>query len=107
MGGKNCAVHETQASVSSCAQCGKNLCKSCVMVTPGGTFCSSECSVLHRELKGHGPPAKKSSGGAMRAAVFMLLLAAAAFLVHLAPMTTGKPYDVIGLILNQNLLPLR
>ena len=105
MGGNHCAVHENQASVSACAQCGKNLCKSCVMVTPAGTFCSSECSVLHRELKGRDKPAKRSSGGVMKGALLLLLLATAAFVVHLSPMTTGKPYDVIGLLLSKNLLP--
>jgi hypothetical protein len=106
MGGKHCAVHENQPSVSSCKQCGKDLCKSCVMVTPAGTFCSSECSVLHRELKSQGGPAKRTSGGgAMKFVLFLLLLAAAAFAIHLAPMTTGKPYDVIGRFLNKTPAP--
>lgn len=105
MGSKNCAVHEDQASVSACAQCGKNLCKSCVMVTPAGNFCSSECSVLHREMTSQHRLATHSSGGALKAALVLLLLVAAAFLIHLAPMTAGKPYDLIGLLLDKNLLP--
>jgi hypothetical protein len=105
MGSKNCALHEDQPAVSSCHQCRKDLCKSCVMVTPAGTFCSSECSVLFREMKSQGGAGKKSSGAAMKAFLFLLVLVAAAFLIHLAPMTTGKPFDIIGRILNQTQSP--
>jgi hypothetical protein len=105
MGMKTCAVHGEQASVSACRQCGKELCKSCVMVTPAGTFCSSECSVLCRELKSQGGSGRKSSGSAMKLVVFLLLVVAAAFVIHLAPMTSGKPYDVIGRILNKTQSP--
>ncbi|HKS16800.1 MAG TPA: hypothetical protein VJU16_05770 [Planctomycetota bacterium] len=106
MGAKTCSMHETQPAVAACGQCRKDLCKSCVMVTPTGNFCSSECSVLFREMKGQGgSSSRKSSGSATKAVLFLLLLVAAAFLVHLAPMTTGKPYDVIGKILNKTQTP--
>jgi|SRR6266850_1408832 len=102
MGTKNCALHEDQPAVSACNQCRKDLCKSCVMVTPAGSFCSSECSVLFRELKSQGGAGKKSSGAAMKLVLFLLVLVAGAFLVHLSPMTTGKPFDIIGLILSKS-----
>jgi hypothetical protein len=101
MGAKRCAVHGDQNSVSACRQCSKELCKSCVMVTPVGTFCSSECSVLHREMKAHqGSGGKKSSGVGAKMFVVLLLLVAAAFAIHLAPPTTGQPYDVVAKLLN-------
>ena len=101
MGTKHCSMHEDQPSVSACHQCRKDLCKSCVMVTPAGTFCSSECSVLFREMKSHGGPGKKTSGAGMKLVLLLLALVGAAFAIHLAPMTTGKPFDLIGRILNQ------
>lgn len=101
MGEKHCANHENQPAVSSCAQCRKDLCKSCVMVTPAGTFCSSECSVLHREMKAHSGGGKKSSGAAMKLVLVLLLLVAVAFLIHLAPQTKGSSFDLIGRILNK------
>ena|SRR5688572_3103719 len=96
MGGKFCAVHEKEASVSACRQCGKDLCKSCVMVTPAGTFCSSECSVLHREMKAHDKPAGKSGGVATRFVLFLLFLVGAAVAIRFIPMTKGQPYDLIS-----------
>src|SRR6185295_871359 len=105
MGAKTCANHDEQPAVSACGQCHKDLCKSCVMVTPAGTFCSSECSVLCRELKAQGGTGAKASSIGMKLVLFVLLLAAGAFLVHLAPMTTGKPYDVIGMILKKTQNP--
>ena len=105
MGAKHCTVHEDQPSVAACRQCSKELCKSCVMVTPVGTFCSSECSVLHREMKAHQGSGKKSSGVGARMFVVLLLLVAAAFAIHLAPPTTGKPYDVVAKILGMAQAP--
>ena len=101
MASKTCANHHDQPSVSACNQCRKDLCKSCVMVTPGGTFCSSECSVLFREMKSHSGAPKKSSGAAMKLALFLLLVVAAAFLIHLAPQTKGSQFDLIGRFLNK------
>jgi hypothetical protein len=100
MGAKNCANHEGQPAVSTCHQCRKDLCKSCVMVTPAGTFCSSECSVLHREMKSQGGGGKKSAGVALKLVLVLLLLVAAVFLIHLAPQTKGSRFDLIGRILN-------
>ena len=105
MGTKTCSMHENQPAVASCHQCRKDLCKSCVMITPTGSFCSSECSVLYREMKSQGGQGKKSAGVATKGVLLLLLLVAVEVLVHLAPMTTGKPYDVIGQILNRTQSP--
>ena len=105
MGAKNCAVHEKENSVAACRQCSKALCKSCVMVTQVGTFCSSECSVLNREMTTHRGSSRKSSGVGAKAFVVVLLLVAVAFGIHLAPPTTGKPFDVVGRLLSMAQAP--
>src|SRR5262245_44129618 len=105
MGTKTCAVHEKQASVAACKQCGKELCKSCVMVTPAGTFCSSECSILCREMKAQGGTGKKASGAGVKLGLILLLLAAGAYLIHVAPMTKGKPYDLLDVFLKKTQWP--
>lgn len=99
MGAKRCTMHEDQPAVSACLQCRKDLCKSCVMVTPAGAFCSSECSVLHREMKSHVGAGASSSGAGMKLVLTLLALVAISFVIHLAPMTTGKSFDVIGRML--------
>ena len=105
MGGKRCAIHEKEAAVSACRQCSKDLCKSCVMVTPAGAFCSSECSVLHREMHAHAKPVAKSGGAAGKLYLFVLFLAGAAVALHYLPMTKGQPYDLIGRYLDKASLP--
>jgi hypothetical protein len=105
MGAKRCAVHEKENSVAACRNCSKQLCKSCVMVTPLGNFCSSECSVLHREMKGQAGPGRRASGIGAKAFVVVLLLVAVAFGIHLAPPTTGKPFDVVGRLLSMAQAP--
>lgn len=99
---KSCVNHSGQPSVTMCFQCHKPICKSCTMVTPHGTFCSSECSVIHREfkekLKQSG--AIKRGGGAGKVVVLFILIAiAATILIHLAArggVEAVKPFDVIG-----------
>src|SRR5437773_6246386 len=79
MGGKNCANHPNAPSVTVCHQCQKPICKSCVMVTTTGTFCSSECSIISKELrlKAGGGGGRRKGGGAGMVAVFVVLLAIA------------------------------
>ena len=103
MGGKTCAAHADQAAVSVCHRCRKDLCKLCVMVTPSGTFCSSECAVLHRELKSPPEVGQESSSPAMKAVLVLLTLVAIMFLVHLVPATSGKPFDLIGRIMKRSM----
>ena len=78
MASKNCANHPNAPSVTVCHQCQKPICKSCVMVTTTGTFCSSECSIINKELRhkqGGGGGRKK--GGKGMAVIFVVLLAIA------------------------------
>jgi len=95
---KMCANHGNNAAVSACHQCHKDLCKSCVMVTPAGTFCGSECSVLFREMKSAGEKNKKKGGSGLKVVVFLVLLVAGAlFVVHLVK--PGESYDILGKIM--------
>lgn len=48
---RTCINHKETASVTMCHQCHHPICKSCSLVTPQGTFCSPECSILYREVK--------------------------------------------------------
>ena len=86
-----------------CHQCHKPLCKSCVMVTPGGSFCSSECSVLYREMKEKLGGGKKTGGAGKKFILFILLLVAAAIGLHfLADKNTQvKKFDIIDRILKK------
>lgn len=95
MPAKTCANHEKEAASASCHQCQKPLCKQCVMVTPAGTFCSSSCSMLHREMKGMGDRKKKGSGmGAKLVLTILCVVIVGAAAAHfLAP---GTQWDVIG-----------
>lgn len=48
-----CINHDKVASVVNCHQCHKPLCKSCVVVMKHGEFCSTECSAMNKNVKGH------------------------------------------------------
>lgn len=93
MGQKYCVSHPNAPSVSHCHQCHKPLCKSCVMVTPAGSFCSSECSIIYKEMKAKlGGGGRKKGGNAAKVLMFVVLLAVAGVLViHL--MARGKDSD--------------
>lgn len=62
---KVCVRHPDRAASKVCHQCQKPVCKSCLLVTPHGQFCSSECSLTLRELRDQ----KKESGGKKPVAV--------------------------------------
>ncbi len=83
---KTCLNHREQPAVTMCHQCHKPICKSCTMVTPHGSFCSSECSIIFREFKEKmkaSAAARKPSLG-LRLIVLLLLVAGAFILIHLA-----------------------
>lgn len=110
MSGKNCANHPNSPSVTMCGQCQKPICKSCVMVTATGTFCSSECSIISKELRhkgGGGGGGRRKGGGAGMALVFLVLLAVAAlFGIHFAakkqpPDHFLKKIDLVGRLLDK------
>ena len=77
MGSKNCANHPNSPSVTVCHQCQKPICKSCVMVTTTGTFCSSECSIINKELRHKQGGGGRRKGGGGMVAVFLVLVAIA------------------------------
>ncbi len=108
MGTKVCLKHKEQPSVTMCHQCHNPLCKSCVMVTPAGTFCGSECSMIFKEMKAKlGEGRKKGGGGGAMVLVFIILLMiAATFVIYFA--AKDKPgshwlrkIDIIGRMINQ------
>jgi hypothetical protein len=75
---KSCVNHKEAPSITMCFQCHKPICKSCTVVTPQGTFCSSECGLLNREFKEKQkePKAKEPMGKLM-----VLLQLTAAFVL--------------------------
>lgn len=108
---KSCANHSSQPAVTMCHQCHKPICKSCTMVTPHGSFCSSECSVIFREFK----EKMKASVGArkhglgMKVIIILFLIAGALVLIHLGARNGVEPLvrvDVIGRLL-QNVETLK
>ncbi len=92
---KNCINHANAPAITMCTQCHKPICQSCTMVTPKGRFCSSECSILHKEIttKLGDVRGGKKGGGALKVIFVILVIVAAAFLVHFA--AHGKPADHI------------
>ena len=98
---RNCLNHSNQPSVTMCHQYHKPICKSCVMVTPHGTFCSSECSIIFREFKDKmkaGGPGKSTAG---KQVVFVLLLAILVvfgihFAVRFGNVKVAEKFDLLG-----------
>ena len=99
---KMCLKHRRTPASTMCHQCHNPICRSCVTVTPQGSFCSSECSVLHREMKQRIPKAVKGTRGkAILLGLSVILLAL--FLFHFAFRDNPKlkKYDVIGRLLGR------
>lgn len=71
---KVCMNHTHQVAVTMCHQCHKPICKSCTMVTPHGSFCSSECSVINREFKHKMKASQSEKGAKAKIAIFFVLL---------------------------------
>ena len=101
---KTCITHPKEPSVALCSQCQKPVCKSCVMVAPHGSFCSSECSVVFRELKQRAQAeGKKKMGSATKVALFFIIMLGAFVIIHLvvvvAKVGSLKGIDLIGAFL--------
>lgn len=99
---KYCINHANASAITMCTQCHKPLCQSCTMVTPSGRFCSSECSILHKEITtklGRGDQ-KKGSAAGMKIVFVLLLVVAAFFGVHFVARGKAdhplKRIDLIG-----------
>lgn len=95
---KTCLTHKDAPAVTMCAQCHKPICKSCVMVTPTGSFCSSECSTIHREMKGRLGGGKPAGTFTKKVILFVMLVMLAAIGFHFAARSNKdlRNYDVIG-----------
>lgn len=95
---KACINHQDQPAVTMCHQCHKPICKSCVMVTPQGSFCSSECSIVYREMKGKIRQEGTKSSATKIIVVVILFVIAAAFAIHLGARSQKwlRPFDIIG-----------
>lgn len=103
---KTCVNHKEAPSITMCFQCHRPICKSCTIVTPQGSFCSSECGLLNREFKEKQkePRAKQPMGRL----VAMLQLTAAFVLICLVFVGINaaakrhpklKKIDLMGLVL--------
>src|SRR5262245_26823109 len=106
---KTCLTHKNTPAITMCTQCHKPICQSCTMVTPAGRFCSSECSILYKEMKTKlGTGGEKKSGGALKAIFVLLCFVAAVFVIHLAATDKKvsddhwlKKIDLLGRFLDQ------
>lgn len=100
---RTCINHKDVPSATMCHQCHHPICKACSIVMPAGTFCSTECSILNREVKERlraGTPKEKSGFFTKSAAAFVLVVVC--FMgIHLAAGRARalQRIDVIGLIL--------
>lgn len=101
---KTCATHKDQPSVAVCRQCQKPLCKSCTMVNASGSFCSSECNVLFREMEKmkQGQEERKKMGFGAKFAIFLILVAVVLGGIHLGKqqgITALESIDLVGKLL--------
>ena len=102
---KTCMNHRDRPASTMCHQCHKPICRSCVVVTPTGSFCSSECSVSFRLIKtklGGGKKKETSMTGKMvllvGSSIILLVM-----LVHFAAgrMEALQKFDFLGKILGK------
>ena len=104
---KTCVNHKDAPAATMCHQCHVPVCRSCTTVTPHGSFCSSECSLRHREFgeKLRSGEAKAARGGlALKLFAALLVLVGALAAIHVAGVRGIKPaqrIDLIGLLLEK------
>lgn len=78
---QHCVHHPDRIAATMCLHCRQSLCKSCVFVTPVGSFCSSECRGLHQAARER---LKANKGIAAKFLVLIVLVIVAAILgMHL------------------------
>lgn len=95
---KKCLNHEDRPAATMCHQCHKPICKSCVMMTPRGAFCSTECGLFFRDMKlGLGAPKERGFTGKVVVLVIMIFIAAV-FIFHFVArdVPSLRKYDIIG-----------
>jgi len=102
---KTCINHRETPSSTFCHQCHVPICKACSIVSPQGTFCSPECSVLHREMKSKlAEPALKGMPkleGLLKMVAAFTLVCIGLFGIHMAALRVPKlrKADMIGRLL--------
>ena len=107
---RTCANHTSQVSITMCHQCHKPLCKSCTMIAPHGSFCSSECSVIYREFKTKmSAGRRKNAGSGMKIVAAFLAIGFLLLVVHVAArggFDLAKKVDPIGWVIGWGSLEL-
>jgi len=90
-----------------CHQCHTPVCRACTTVTPHGSFCSSECSLRHREFKEKIRTGEVKAGGggvALKLFLFLLLAVGALAGIHVAAVRGFGParnVDLVGRLLDK------
>jgi hypothetical protein len=103
---KACINHKDRPSATMCHQCHVPVCPACTTVTPHGSFCSSECSLLNRDFmeKLRSGEVKKGGGFVLSLFVFLLLAVGVLAGIHVAAVKGIKPaknVDMIGRLLEK------
>lgn len=102
---KTCIHHPDAPAATMCHQCHVPICRSCSIVAPRGTFCSPECSVLHRSVtsklaEGEPQGMPRLEGLIKVVAAFVLLWVGFAGIHVAAQRVPGlRKMDVVGRIL--------
>jgi hypothetical protein len=101
---KLCLTHKDRPAATMCHRCHRPICTSCTLVSPDGSFCSSECNVLYRQFKAANPRGAPSGHWAGKLAGIVLcvvLLLAGIHLAARAGIGAAKPFDLVGRLLGQ------
>ena len=73
----NCENHPVKQAVAKCKQCGKNLCRDCVIQKENGSFCSIECYQKAKQFKqkvvDYGPSRKKHTLRNILVIIFIII----------------------------------
>ena len=94
---KVCLNHKEQPAVTMCHQCHKPICKSCVTVTPQGSFCSSECLVTNRKVMASlGTAPKQAKSKAVMLVLLVIVLGIIAMHFVARDNKALRSFDLIG-----------
>ncbi|HVE42226.1 MAG TPA: hypothetical protein VNM14_20245 [Planctomycetota bacterium] len=103
---RTCINHKDAAAATMCHQCHHPICTACSLVTPQGTYCSPECSILNRQVKEQLSQGKKDGmkklEGLIKVVAAFLLLGLGFWGIHVAAQKVPKlkKADVIGRLLD-------
>lgn len=96
---RTCFKHPTLPSQTRCFQCRRGVCTACVRLTPGGSFCSTECQILYDQSGGRVVHEKNRRANRMRA-IALLMLLGVSFFIGLHLLASGneslRKYDLLG-----------